>query len=123
LKLHQCSFLFIDQKNREAELSRKCAQEEEEMKEAAKNQKMVAESFVKLCATLGERMTGMVRGNSNQINEEKLNDVKNDIMKKVEDKLDERFNSSFFLLCRGYWKKTKIGFVIVMIICSYIKRN
>jgi hypothetical protein len=122
LQWHQCSFLYIytiqknfanseqslswlqekaveskskferDQKNCEAKLSRKHAQEEEEMKEAAKNWKMVAESSVQLSATLGEMMKGMV-GNSNQVIKEKLNDVKNDIMKKVEDKLDEKLNS------------------------------
>jgi hypothetical protein len=53
---------------------------------------MVAESSVQLSATLGEMMKGMV-GNSNQVIKEKLNDVKIDIMKKVEDKLDEKLNS------------------------------
>ncbi len=92
----------------EAELSCKLAQEEEEMKEAAKNRKMVGESSVQLCATLGntlEMMTGMIRGNSNQVTEEKLNDVKNDIMKKVEDKLDEKFNSFLSVMQRMLEKK------------------
>jgi hypothetical protein len=74
------------------------------MKEAAKNQKMVAKSSVQLYATLGntlEMMAGNGRSNSNQVTEGKLIDV----MKKVEDKLDEKFNSFLSVMQRRLERK------------------
>ncbi len=90
-------------KNREAEITRKRALEEEEMREAAKNRKLIAESSVQLSNTLGSALdlvTGLVRNigpnntnnNTNNI-EEKLGTMQHDIMQKVEEKLDEKFGS------------------------------
>lgn len=98
-----------DQKNREAELALKRKKEEEEQQEAAKNRKMVAESSVMLCSTLGNTLNALVSGRSNDAQiDEKLNVFKKDLLqeldareKKSEQKLDEKFDAILRLLRGG----------------------
>jgi hypothetical protein len=100
-----------DQKNREAEIARKRALEEEEMREAAKNRKLVAESSVQLSSTLGSALdlvAGLVRNNvANNTNniDEKLGTMQRDIMQRVEDKLDEKFSSFLSVMQQMLQKK------------------
>jgi hypothetical protein len=89
--------------------------EEEELKEAAKNRKLVAESSVQLCRTLSNAMN-MVAGlvsnigpnntnnNTNNI-EEKLGTMQHDIMQKVEETLDEKFGSFLTVMQQLLQKK------------------
>ncbi len=79
-----------DQKNRENELARKRAVEEEEHLKAAKNWKMVAESSIKLVVCM-ERMASSSDTNI----DEKLGQMKEDIMQKMDEKLDSKFDSFF----------------------------
>jgi hypothetical protein len=98
-----------DQKNREAELALKRKKEEEEQQEAAKNRKMVAESSVMLCSTVGNTLNALVSGRSNDAQiDEKLNVFKKDLLqeldareKKSEQKLDEKFDAIIRLLRGG----------------------
>jgi hypothetical protein len=100
-----------DQKNREAEIAQKRALEEEEMKEAAKNRKLVAESSVQLCTTLGNALdlvSGLVRNNvpnNNNNIDEKLGTMQRDIMQRVQDKLDEKFSSFLSVMQQMLQKK------------------
>ena len=87
-----------DQKNREAELALKRKKEE-----ANKNRKMVAESSALLTTTLGNTLTALVAGRSNNDNiDGKLSDFKDALFQeldarekqteqKIADKLDEKF--------------------------------
>jgi flagellar biosynthesis component FlhA len=70
-----------DQKNHEAELALKWKkEEEEEQEEANKNWKMVAESSALLTTTLGNTLTALVAGGSNNDNiDGKLSDFKKDL--------------------------------------------
>jgi hypothetical protein len=82
-----------DQKNREAEMARKRAAEEEERKEAAKNRKIVAESSQLLVATLEKLVTPAPTHDIGVIVQEKMAVMKNDMMEKIEEKLDNKFSS------------------------------
>ena len=90
-----------DQKNREAELKLKRQREEEEQLEAAKNRKLVAESSVKLTATL-DKFSDTFSSRSNHDIDDKLSSFKEDILQRMEarekaaearmsSKLDEKF--------------------------------
>jgi hypothetical protein len=79
-----------DQKNRETELARKRAVEEQERVDAAKNRKIVAESSIKLV----ECMERMASSSDTNI-DEKLGQMKEDIMQKMDEKLDSKFDSFF----------------------------
>ncbi len=79
-----------DQNNRENELARKRVVEEEENLEAAKNQKMVAESSIKLVVCVEKNASS-----SDTNKDEKLGQMKDDIMKKMDEKLDTKFDSFF----------------------------
>ena len=81
------------------------------MKEAAKNRKLVAESSVQLCNTLGNALdlvAGLVRNNvpnNNNNIDEKLGTMQRDIMQRVEDKLDEKFSSFLSVMQEMLQKK------------------
>ncbi len=105
-----------NQKNWELEIACKWALEEKELKEAAKNRKLVAESSVQLCNTLSNAMN-MVAGlvsnidgpnntnnNTNNI-EEKLGTMQHDTMQKVEEKLNEKFGSFLTVMQQLLQKK------------------
>jgi hypothetical protein len=90
-----------DQKNREAELKLKRQREEEEQLEAAKNRKLVAESSVKLTATL-DKFSDTFSSRSNHDIDDKFSSFKEDILQRMEarekaaeermsSKLDEKF--------------------------------
>jgi hypothetical protein len=79
-----------DQKNCETELARKRAVEEQERVDAANNRKILAESSIKLV----ECMESMASSSDTNI-DEKLGQMKEDIMQKMDEKLDSKFDSFF----------------------------
>jgi hypothetical protein len=74
-----------DQKNRELDTKLKRQKEEEEQEEAAKNRKLVADSSVKLSATLDNLSAAFVKSNSNDNAniDQKLNAFKNDLFQQL----------------------------------------
>jgi hypothetical protein len=86
-----------DQKNREAELARKRAAEEEEQKEAAKYRKMIAESSLQLTTCL-ERLTEAVTAAANPTNitemiDNKFAALQQNMMANLDEELDSKFTS------------------------------
>jgi hypothetical protein len=98
-----------DQRSRETELARKRAAEEEELKEASKNRKMVAESSLLLVAALekiSNAATPVATPDIGVIVEEKMGSIQSDMMKKIDEKLDDKF-ASFFTVMQQMLNKNK----------------
>jgi len=99
MKEHKGKFQ-TDQKNREVELARTRAAEEEEQKEAAKYRKMIAESSLQWTTCL-ERLTEAVTAAANPNNVTEMIDnnfsaLQQNMMANIDEKLDSKFTS--FLL-------------------------
>ena len=96
-----------DQRSREVELSQKRAAEEEEMREASKNRKMVAESSQLLVAAL-EKMSSATNSVATSdiggIVQQKMESIQKDLMEKMDEKLDDKF-SSFLLVMQQMMEK------------------
>ena len=98
-----------DQRSRETEWARKRAAEEEELKEASKNRKMVAESSLLLVAALekiSNAATPVATPDIGVIVEEKMGSIQSDMMKKIDEKLDDKF-ASFFTVMQQMLNKNK----------------
>jgi hypothetical protein len=99
-----------DQKNHELEIKMKQQKEEEEQEEVAKNQKVVADSSIKLTDTLAAFVSN--RGSDVASIDDKLNTFKNDLFQQLDareqaaeariaSKLDEKFGDLVRILRGG----------------------